>query len=33
MEMFIRDVWKPRYLQAVAGAHEPETFHLWSAKD
>jgi uncharacterized protein YbjT (DUF2867 family) len=31
METFIRDVWKPRYLQAVAGGDEPETFLMWSA--
>jgi len=32
METFIRDVWKPRYLQSVADEHEPETFQTWSAK-
>ncbi len=33
METFIRDVWKPRYLESVADGHEPETFHMWSAKE
>jgi uncharacterized protein YbjT (DUF2867 family) len=33
METFIRDVWKPRYLESVADRHEPETFHMWSAKE
>ncbi|ABD87065.1 NmrA family NAD(P)-binding protein [Rhodopseudomonas palustris] len=32
MEMFIRDVWKPRYLQAVADDHETETFPTWSSR-
>ncbi|ATN36891.1 hypothetical protein ACO34A_24245 (plasmid) [Rhizobium sp. ACO-34A] len=32
MEAFIRDVWKPRYLQSVASDPEPETFYMWSAK-
>ena len=32
METFIRDVWKPRYLEVVAGGPEPETFHMWSSK-
>jgi len=32
MEAFIRDVWKPRYLQSVASEREPETFYTWSAK-
>ena len=32
MEMFIRDVWKPRYLQSLADPNEPETFHSWSSK-
>ena len=31
MEAFIRDVWKPRYLEAVTKGHEPETFLTWSA--
>jgi uncharacterized protein YbjT (DUF2867 family) len=30
---FIRDVWKPRYLELIAsGRDEPETFYTWSAK-
>lgn len=32
MEAFIRDVWKPRYLHALAGGNEPETFQVWSSK-
>ena len=32
METFIRDVWKPRYLQSVANEHEPETFQTWSSR-
>jgi len=32
METFIRDFWKPRYLQSVADKNEPETFYTWSAK-
>jgi uncharacterized protein YbjT (DUF2867 family) len=31
MEAFIRDVWKPRYLQSLANEHEPETFFTWYA--
>lgn len=31
MEAFIRDTWRPRYLQSVADEHEHETFHTWSA--
>jgi uncharacterized protein YbjT (DUF2867 family) len=34
MENFIRDVWKPRYLDLVAsGRDEPETFYTWSARN
>jgi hypothetical protein len=33
MEAFIRDFWRPRYLQSVADKNEPETFYTWSAKD
>jgi uncharacterized protein YbjT (DUF2867 family) len=33
MEKFIRDEWKPRYLESVANDHEPETFQTWSAKE
>jgi uncharacterized protein YbjT (DUF2867 family) len=33
METFIRDVWKPRYLQSVMGKNEAETFYSWIAKD
>ena len=32
METFIRDVWKPRYLESIADEHEPETFQTWSSK-
>lgn len=32
MTSFLRDVWKPRYLEALADEHAPETFHTWSAK-
>jgi uncharacterized protein YbjT (DUF2867 family) len=32
MATFIRNVWKPRYLHAVADKNEPETFYTWSAK-
>jgi uncharacterized protein YbjT (DUF2867 family) len=33
MKAFIKDVWKPRYLDLVAsGRDEPETFYTWSAK-
>lgn len=31
MEAFIRTVWKPRYLKAVAEGNETETFQMWSA--
>ena len=31
MESFIRDTWKPCYLQSVADAHEPETFLTWGS--
>lgn len=33
IDAFIREVWKPRYLEAVAAGDERETFALWSAKD
>jgi len=32
MEAFIRDVWKPRYLESLATEHEPETFFTWYAR-
>ena len=33
MEAFIKDVWKPQYLDLVAsGRDEPENFYSWSAK-
>jgi uncharacterized protein YbjT (DUF2867 family) len=32
MENFIRDSWRPRFLQAVASEPEPETFYTWSSK-
>ena len=32
MESVIKTTWKPRYLKALANG-EPETFHMWSAKD
>lgn len=32
MEAFIRDTWKPRYLQSLANDGEPETFQTWSAQ-
>ena len=33
MQAFIRDVWKPRYLEAIAAERcEPETFFEWSAR-
>jgi hypothetical protein len=31
MEAFLRDAWKPRYLESLANAHEPETFNTWSS--
>ena len=33
MEAFIKDIWKPRYLQSVADGHEPETFQMWNSKE
>ncbi|WP_370677030.1 NmrA family NAD(P)-binding protein [Pleomorphomonas sp. PLEO] len=33
MEVFIRDVWKPRYLKSLADDQEAETFYTWSARD
>ena len=32
METFIRDFWKPRYLQSLANEHGPETFFAWCAR-
>ena len=32
MDAFLRDVWKPRYVQSLAGASEPESFLTWSAQ-
>lgn len=32
MEAFIRNAWKSRYLQALGGGDEPETFQMWSAR-
>lgn len=31
MEAFVRDVWMPRYRQALAGKQQTETFETWSA--
>jgi uncharacterized protein YbjT (DUF2867 family) len=31
METYIRDVWKPHYLESLAGEHETETFLTWYA--
>ncbi|WP_430258259.1 NmrA family NAD(P)-binding protein [Neorhizobium sp. IRS_2294] len=33
MEVFIGDVWKPRYLEAVRAGDQRETFALWTARD
>lgn len=33
MRTFIKDVWKPRYLESIAREHEPETFHTWSSQE
>ncbi|NTA84485.1 NmrA family NAD(P)-binding protein [Agrobacterium tumefaciens] len=33
MEVFIADVWKPRYLEAVRAGDERETFFMWTARD
>jgi hypothetical protein len=33
MEVFIGDVWKPRYLQAVRAGDQRETFPMWTARD
>ncbi len=33
MQMFIGDLWKRRYLQAVRAEDERETFFMWAAKD
>lgn len=33
MQAFIRDVWKPRYLEALAKGDEPETFQMWNSKE
>lgn len=32
METFIRDFWKPRYLQSLANENGPETFLTWCAR-
>lgn len=32
METFIRDVWKPRFLQSLADPNESETFQMWSSR-
>lgn len=32
MEAFLRDVWKPRYLQSLSGESDPESFFTWSAQ-
>ncbi|RYE74238.1 MAG: nucleoside-diphosphate sugar epimerase, partial [Myxococcales bacterium] len=32
MAAFLRDTWKPRYLQSVADEPGPETFPTWSAR-
>ena len=33
METFIRDVWKPRYLESFAEEQETETIQTWSAQE
>ena len=33
MTAFVRDVWKPRYLEALAHEPEAETFYTWCARD
>lgn len=33
MEAFIRNVWKPHYLELVAKGDQPETFASWCARD
>lgn len=33
MATFLRDVWKPSYLQSVADRNQPETFYSWLARD
>jgi uncharacterized protein YbjT (DUF2867 family) len=33
MAAFVRNAWKPRYQEALAGGDEPETFHMWCAGD
>ena len=33
MEMFIGDVWKTRYLDAVKAGEQRETFFMWAARD
>lgn len=34
MKSFIRDVWKPRFLDLIASGHEDsETFYSWAARD
>jgi len=32
MEVFLRDAWKPRYLESLANEHEAETFNMWSSR-
>ena len=33
MTAFVRDVWRPRYLEALAREPEAETFYTWCARD
>ena len=33
METFIRDVWKPRYLEVVANERQTETFQTWISQE
>ncbi len=33
MEAFIRDTWKPRYLEAMADGLAPDTYPMWSSQE
>jgi uncharacterized protein YbjT (DUF2867 family) len=33
MESFLRNTWKPRYVESLAREHEPETFYSWSSRE
>lgn len=32
MQAFVRETWKPRYLEAVADGQEPDSYPMWSSR-